>query len=478
MTRSDRLFIAAILLADVLGTCVSFIAAHWIRFMSGWFPAPLGYPRLEQVFGSLIIISAIWVLAFKWCGLYEIRRRISGPNEFYSVLLGVGLAAFLFVSLAFLAKLTWFSRSVLLIAVTINVMLIALLRYALRSFQASMWKRGFGQRRVVIIGKGTEAEAIARLISSCHVGYRFFGYLSPEPPDGNHSQGDGANEEVKQSDLADGIVGTIDDLPRLAREEDVRDVILLPDILDTQQTLELVSLCESLGLRIKLLPNVLDIMKRRGEAEDFDGIPLINVSQVPLHGWSRLAKRAIDIIISLSALILLAPLLALIAVAVKLSSPGPVLFTQERVGERGKIFKMYKFRTMRNDDDRLAQSTHTTRDDPRRTGIGKVLRRFSLDELPQLVNVLRGEMSLVGPRPEMPEFVRRFEEEIPRYRDRHRIRGGMTGWAQVHGLRGDDTSIAERVRYDIFYVENWSLLLDLKIIIKTLFEVLFHRNAY
>ncbi|NCO34857.1 MAG: undecaprenyl-phosphate glucose phosphotransferase [Armatimonadetes bacterium CG2_30_59_28] len=478
MTRSDRLFITSLVSADVVCTCVSFVAAHWARFMSGWFPAPLGHPRLDQVLASLILISAIWLLAFKWCGLYEIRRRISGPNEFYAVLLGVGLAAFLFICLAFLAKLTWFSRSVLAIAIGIDVVVVTFSRYALRTLQASMWKRGFGQRRVAIIGEGAEARSLADLISSCHVGYRFHGFLMPSPEPASSNTGASTQCAPDSFVAPRETLGSTDDLPRLALEQDVRDVILLPDVLETQQTLDLVSLCASLQVNVKLMPNVLDIMKRRGEEEDFDGVPLINVSEVPLRGWNRLAKRGIDIFASFWALVLLAPLFVVIALLVKMSSHGRVLFAQERVGERGKTFSMYKFRTMRDGSGNLATTTHTSRDDPRRTWVGTLLRRFSLDELPQLINVLRGEMSLVGPRPEMLEFVRKFQKEVPRYRDRHRIRVGITGWAQVHGLRGDDTSIEERVQHDIYYVENWSLLLDLKIIIKTAFEVLFHRNAY
>lgn len=465
MLRSDRLFLTALVLSDVVSTGVSFLTAHWVRYASGWFALPQGYPSLNQQVGSLVLLICIWLLGFRWGGLYEPRRRISGIDEFYSVLIGIFFSASIFVSIAFLAKVTWFPRTVLALGLLFNLIFVTISRCLLRGVQATAWEQGYGIRRVVVIGATPEARAIAEVVSGSYVGCRFLGFLSTPlslPP-------------VEGADPS--ILGTVADLPDLALTRDVRDVIVAPGVLTTEQTLEVIAQCESLKLKIKLAPSLLDIMVRRGEAEDFDGLPLINVSEAPLHGWLRIAKRMVDVFVSSLVLLVCGPLMVLVALGIKLTSPGPVFFVQERVGGRGKVFRMYKFRTMRADAEEKTGPVWATSDDERKTALGALLRRLSLDELPQLFNVLRGEMSLVGPRPERPYFVDKFQTEVPRYTDRHRVKVGVTGWAQVHGLRGN-TSVEERLKYDIYYVENWSILLDLKILVKTAFEVLFHRHAY
>jgi len=228
---------------------------------------------------------------------------------------------------------------------------------------------------------------------------------------------------------------------------------------------------------VKVIPDILQFITLKAAVEELDGLPIISLSEGPVTGWNRVAKRALDLAVSALALVILSPLFALIALGIRLTSSGPVIYGQERMGLDGRPFRMYKFRSMRMDAEAESGPVWTAPDDARRTLVGQFLRRFSLDELPQLWNVLRGEMSLVGPRPERPFFVQQFRTMIPQYMLRHKVKSGMTGWAQVNGLRGN-TSLEKRIEYDLYYVENWSLTMDLKILCLTLWRAWRHRHAY
>ncbi|MEX0737552.1 MAG: sugar transferase, partial [Bacteroidota bacterium] len=243
------------------------------------------------------------------------------------------------------------------------------------------------------------------------------------------------------------------------------------------QLYELVRECEGLIVEMMMVPDLLEIMTNQVRVQEIEGIPWIRIKAVPLSTWNLIAKRGFDLIVASFILLLSSPLFLLLAILIKLDSRGRVFYRQERVGLDGKPFPIIKFRTMREDAEQGTGPVWTRKEDPRTTRIGPFLRRFSLDELPQLLNVVRGEMSLVGPRPEREHFVQQFRKEVPQYLDRHRVKTGMTGWAQVNGLRGN-APIEERTKYDVYYVENWSLVFDLKIILKTIRAVLFGKDAY
>jgi len=272
------------------------------------------------------------------------------------------------------------------------------------------------------------------------------------------------------------VIGTTDELERVLAELPVEQVILA---LPSEDMPLMKSLMERLALHtvdVKIVPDLFQYVTLYGGLEEFGGLPIVSLQGGPLEGWNLVAKRAFDILFSALALLILSPLMLVIAAAVKLSSRGPVLYRQERMGMDGAVFSILKFRTMRTDAEMGGARMATAADD-RRTGLGSFLRRTSLDELPQLLNVLRGDMSLVGPRPERPVFIEEFKRQIPKYHLRHKVKAGITGWAQINGLRGQ-TSIQKRIEYDLYYIENWSLLLDLKILLRTALGGFLSRNAY
>ena len=272
------------------------------------------------------------------------------------------------------------------------------------------------------------------------------------------------------------VLGKPADLPRIIEEREVDEVIICLPEASHDELMHIISWCERERVGIRTYPDVFQIMAQEVSISDLAGMPLLTMRDVALRGWHLALKRTVDVVISGVGLVLLSPLLMLTALLIKLESPGPVFYVQERMGLDAKPFQMIKFRSMRADAERSGPGW-TTADDPRRTRLGTFIRRFSVDELPQLINVLVGDMSLVGPRPERPVYVEQFRQSIPRYMDRHREKAGITGWAQINGLRGD-TSIAERTKYDLWYIENWSLALDFRIIMRTMLKVFSDRSAY
>jgi Undecaprenyl-phosphate glucose phosphotransferase len=295
------------------------------------------------------------------------------------------------------------------------------------------------------------------------LGYQAIGFVDGESP---------AGQEI----MGVPVLGTVDDIPDLIKAHEIQEVIIGRPELSHQEVLAIISRCERGQVGIKIFPDLFQIIATELSIGDLGGLPLLTVRDVVLRGWKLTLKRAVDLVGSAALLIVFSPFLTLIALAIKLDSSGPVFYAQERMGLDARPFWCLKFRSMRADAERNGPGW-TTEDDPRVTRLGRFIRRFSIDELPQLINVLLGDMSLVGPRPERPVYVEQFRRSIPRYMDRHREKAGLTGWAQVNGLRGD-TSIAERTKYDLWYIENWSLLLDFKILIRTVMQFFSDRNAY
>jgi exopolysaccharide biosynthesis polyprenyl glycosylphosphotransferase len=314
------------------------------------------------------------------------------------------------------------------------------------------------------VGAGEPARIISSKIEHApELGYRVVGFLT-------------SPDIESTSDLP--VLGSIDDMVSIIREQRATELIVAEPALSHQQVLEIVTNCARERINIKVFPDILQIMSTEVTTSDLSGLPMLQVRDIGLRGWNLALKRAMDILVSAVVLVLLSPLMLFLAMLVKLTGgQGPVFYAQERVGLDGKPFQLIKFRSMRQDAEDDTGPVMTTPDDDRRTRVGAFIRRWSLDELPQLINVLVGEMSLVGPRPERPVFVEQFSRIIPRYAERHNEKAGMTGWAQVNGLRGQ-TSIEERTKYDVFYTENWSLAFDIKILLKTIRAVITDRNAY
>ena len=345
----------------------------------------------------------------------------------------------------------------------LSVLMLTAGRVVVGSVQKATQARGIGADRVLIVGTGEVGRMILqKIIQQPELGYRVVGFI-------------GTNGNPRTV-MGMPVLGRPADIPRVVDEQKVDEVIIALPEASHQEIVNLVALCEREKVGIKVFPDVFQIMASEISIGDLGGLPLLTVRDVAMRGWRLAAKRLMDIVGATVGLILLSPLMILTAIAIKLESPGPVFYVQERMGLDARPFKMLKFRSMYVDAEKDGPGW-TRPGDPRVTRVGRIIRKYSIDELPQLINVLMGDMSLVGPRPERPVYVEQFRQSIPRYMERHREKAGLTGWAQIHGLRGD-TSIAERTKYDLWYIENWSLWLDIKIIIRTIFRIFRDRNAY
>jgi Undecaprenyl-phosphate glucose phosphotransferase len=330
--------------------------------------------------------------------------------------------------------------------------------------RAELRRHGWGQNRVLVVGAGDVGRMIFQKIqSNSGLGYEAVGFVT-------------FNNGQEGLPLGAPVLGEAGELSRVIDEHQIDEVIIALPEATHQEILTLISECERGKVTIKVFPDVFQYMASQVNISDLGGLPLLAVRNIALSGWKRTVKRTMDIVGAACGLVLISPGLMLMALAIKLDSRGPVFYTQERMGLDGQPFQIIKFRSMRQDAE-ASGAGWTVEDDPRTTRLGRFIRRANVDEFPQLINVLIGEMSLVGPRPERPVYVNQFRRSIPRYMDRHWEKAGMTGWAQVNGLRGD-TSIVERTKYDLWYIENWSLSLDIKIVIRTLFNMLKSPNAY
>ena len=359
-----------------------------------------------------------------------------------------------------------FSREMILIFYVTNVFVTTLVRSAIRKVMQSFRSKGYNLKHIILVGYSRAAEGyINRIHANPQWGYDVCGILDDKVPRGTEYKG------VK-------VLGEIDNLLIILPENKMDEIAITLSLSDYDRLEQIVDWCEKSGVHTKFIPDYNSVVPSKPYTEDILGLPVINIRYVPLtNTLNWFGKRFIDILGAFLAFVVSSPIMLVAAIAVKCSSPGPVIFKQERIGLHNKPFKMYKFRSMRQQTDDEEKKGWTVKDDPRVTKIGSFLRKTSLDELPQLFNILKGDMSLVGPRPERPQFVEQFKEEIPRYMVKHQVRPGLTGWAQINGYRGD-TSIRKRVEYDIYYIENWSFGLDIKILFLTLFTGFINKNAY
>ena len=357
-----------------------------------------------------------------------------------------------------------FPRAMVVYAWLLTVVLVAAGRSLLVFVRNLLRQRGHLTDRLLIVGTGDVGRMILQKVRQMpRLGYRVVGFVDGE-------------SQVGQQIMGVPVLGGVDDIPHLISEHNIQEVIIGRPEMGHQEALSIISRCERGQVGIKIFPDLFQIIATELSIGDLGGLPLLTVRDIALRGWKLTLKRAVDLVGSAAGLIVFSPFLVVMAVLIKLDSPGQVFYAQERMGLDAKPFWCFKFRSMRTDAEKDGPGW-TTENDPRVTRLGAFIRRFSIDELPQFINVLLGDMSLVGPRPERPVYVEQFRRSIPRYMDRHREKAGMTGWAQVNGLRGD-TSIAERTKYDLWYIENWSLWLDFRIIIRTLANLFGDRHAY
>lgn len=466
--RSQALFTVALVVIDATMVALAFILGYYLRRAIPWPADPVNIVELSR-YTPLLAVQVLSVLTvFFFNRLYHQTRTHSRVDLVYTIFSGVSIGTMLSVAIsALIFKNSVFEldypRVMIVYAWLLAIVFVTFGRLAHQRILAGLHRRGWGQDRVLIVGTGEVGQMILQRIRwSPHLGYQVVGFA-----DGSGGPGDV---------LGTPVLGKMDDLPMLIDQHHIDEVIIALPEATHREIVRLISMCERGKVGIKIFPDVFQIMATEVTIGDLGGLPLLTVRDIALRGWRLSLKRAMDIIIGSALLILLSPLMLLTALLIKLESQGPVFYVQERMGMDARPFKMIKFRSMRNDAEENGPGW-TVSDDPRRTRLGRIIRRLSVDELPQLVNVLMGDMSLVGPRPERPVYVEAFRQSIPRYMDRHREKAGLTGWAQVNGLRGD-TSIAERTKYDLWYVENWSLWLDIKILIRTVFRIISDHNAY
>jgi len=463
--ESDILFSSLTLLTDTLLIEVSFLLSFWLRFHSHLMPITKGIPPLRGYLTGSFFVVFIWLIIFHSFGLYRMRISHSKLEEISLVIKAVSVGTIVVMAATFLYREISYSRIVVLLASFLSLIFLTSSRLLYESLYRWVKRKGVAVKRVAIVGSGEMSKAILKKIEEHpRLGYEVIGIIR-----------EGPESENKIDHLP--FLGTIDKIFEIAKREKLDSLIMTLPLSSYRKIVDILVDCEELHLDFQLVPDLFELMTSKIRLSEIDGIPLLGLKEFPLEGWNRIFKRTFDLVFSSLALILSAPPMLLSALLIKLTSSGPIFFKQERVGRDGRAFTMYKFRSMREDAEEEVGPIWATENDPRRTKVGKFLRKTSLDELPQLFNVLKGEMSLVGPRPERPVFVKQFKGAIPRYFERHRVKSGITGWAQVNGLRGN-TSIEERTKYDLYYVENWSLGFDVKILLKTILGIFSQKNAY
>ena len=429
--------------AGIIGAAYFF--SWYLRFKSGFFVQDVGVLPAKTYFSALFLIIPGYLLLYSIFQLYMPRRVKSYRKELMDIIRANGIGFMIFILVLYFIKQEHFSRQMLCIFFFINISLEFASRYLIRTILWKMRKQGLNQKHILMIGESQMAEQyMDRLRENPKWGYQVFAHLKDE-----------------------------EKLERILEGNELDEVVIALRAEDYGKLERIVDVCEKAGVHTKMIPDFGNVISTRPYIEDVQGIPVIHVRRVPLNIMrNRATKRAVDLIGATVAIILFSPVMLLTVLVVALTEEGSVIYRQERVGLHNQVFYMYKFRSMIMQDEEKEKAEWSTRNDPRITPVGKLIRRTSIDELPQLFNVLKGEMSLVGPRPERPQFVQKFRDEIPRYMVKHQVRPGMTGWAQINGYRGN-TSIEKRIEYDLYYIENWTMVFDMKILILTIFKGFF-----
>jgi exopolysaccharide biosynthesis polyprenyl glycosylphosphotransferase len=447
------------LVGDVVATAAAVLIAYWLRFTVEIVPVTKGNYPLEQYLLLIPATMLLWPTVFYFQGLYQRRRARLGFEDAIRLTLAIVVATVLLsAAMTFYRPPDEFTYSRLFLALfaLIDIVLVIATRWAVATALAR-YRRSRGRLQgVLVVGAGELGKQVAERLRSHHeYGIRIVGFLDDDPG------------KQQRSIAGVSVLGTTHDLEQVVRSRRVDQVMLALPLAAHHRTAQLIQRAGQLLMEIKVVPDLSQYYVLRAGIEDLDGLPVVNLTHMPLYGWNQFVKRTCDLVGASAIVVATAWLVPIIAWLIRREDGGPILYRQVRTGLDGRSFALYKFRSMRPDAEGDGEAHWTRNKDPRVTRIGAWLRRTNLDELPQLINVLRGDMSLVGPRPERPEFVERFRSRYPEYMARLRVRAGLTGWAQVNGLRGD-TSIRRRVAHDLYYIENWSLSLDLKILWRTL----------
>ena len=464
--RFNRLHVAI----DALVIGMAYVLSWYIIIGSGWYRAANQVLGPEIYLGVLAVIIPVYLLLYTVFHLFTPKRVQGRRQEFANIFKANMLGLLLFGMVLYLGGknpyFQHFSRVLVMFFFVVNIAAETLERNLIRTCLRSMRSKGYNQKHVLLVGYSRAAESyIDRVAANPEWGYQIRGILDDHRHRGDHYKG------VR-------VIGATSDLKTILDMNLLDEIAITLSIRDYAGLEKMVAECEKSGVHTKFIPDYNKFIPTRPYTEDLQGLPVINIRHVPLNDLlNATMKRIMDLLGAVTALILFSPVMVITAAIIKSTSPGPIIYSQERVGLHNRPFKMYKFRSMEVQLPGQEKGKWTTPHDPRVTPVGRIIRKTSIDELPQLFNVLAGSMSLVGPRPERPFFVERFKEEIPRYMIKHQVRPGMTGWAQINGYRGD-TSIEKRIEHDLYYIENWTLGFDFKILFLTVFKGFINKNAY
>ncbi len=465
---NQRYFNRLHVVIDAVVICIAYVLAWIFKFLILKDQRGL---TLAQYCVALIGIIPLYLMLYLACNLYTSKRvqgrRLEGGNIVKANTIGILIVMAAFFPLRdVIEPIKYYSRWMLAYFYVINIVLEIIARNLIRWCLRKIRRKGFNLRHLIFVGYSGAAEAfIDRILANPQWGYKISGILDD-------------NKEPGYTYKGIAVLGSTDELEKILENNRLDEIALTLALREYYKLKRIVAICEKSGVHTKFVPDYNDIIPTRPYTEDLLGLPVVNIRHVPLtNSFNMICKRAMDIVGAIVAIIIFSPVMLVTAVLVKTTSKGPLIYKQERVGLHNQTFQMYKFRSMEVQSAKSEKRAWTVRDDPRVTKVGRIIRKTSIDELPQLFNILKGDMSLVGPRPERPFFVEKFREEIPRYMVKHQVRPGLTGWAQVNGYRGD-TSIKKRIEYDLYYIENWTMGLDIKILFLTFFKGFVNKNAY
>ena len=451
------------LFTDLSLTLLTWLLAYWLRFETGLFPVFKDVPDFSFCLKNIPIVGVFAAVAFRIVGQYEIHRLRRFREEIIAVGKGVTLLSLMVMSTNFFSHGPYESRLTMLLFWLLTAFAVLAVRRITWSAVRKLRQRGYNNSHALIVGTGRVARKTAQALRNANwMGIKNVGFVEDRP-------------NRFATDLP--ILGTIADLPALVKELNVEHVFIAVPMNRTAEARQVFNVLSRSMVEVRLVADVPNLTGLTLTTSNLDGLPVIGLRESPHFGLNIIVKRVMDVMLSLGGLIVFSPVMLAVAAIVRLTSPGPIFYRQERCGLNGRPFWMLKFRTMRVDAEAHTGPVWAQKDDPRRTPLGTFLRRTSLDELPQLINVLKGDMSLVGPRPERPVFIHQFSKTIPNYMARHCVKAGITGWAQVHGWRGN-TSLRKRLQFDLYYITHWNPWLDFRILWMTIWHGIIHRNAY
>ena len=470
-SNNSDVFIPLItIISDIVAIEVSFLISYWLRFLSplnNVFPFEGPLPPIGGYLALSAMVIPVWLLIFQSRKMYRPRRVVFIFDEFFIIARLVTFAIVFAFGLIFFYRIFPYSRLVFVLIWGVSIFLITGGRYIVLKIEKTLYNRGKGLKNALIAGNNENAGAIyENFAKHTYAGYNIAGYIS--------------EGGIKSESTYKGFnrLGSFPEILSIIKKYQIDTVLVSVPSNEHDKLYDLIKSCEGENVEFMLMPDFLEMITSSVRVQEIDGIPFLKIKGLPMNIWNTMLKRMFDIVFSFLILTLISPLFILISLLIKITSKGKIFYYQERVSLAGKKFRMIKFRSMVENAEKQTGAVFASKDDPRSTPIGNFLRKYSIDELPQFINVLKGDMSIVGPRPEREHFINIMKEKIPKYLERHRVKCGITGWAQVNGLRGQETSIEKRIEYDIYYIEHWSIIFDLKIILKTLREMFFSKTAF